>query len=65
MKGMSEINLSDVDDFFEDEDIPDGMDHEDRVSRKWKKHSRRKTEYLLELRKLREMLSTDDNYRGN
>ena len=40
---MSEINLSDVDDFFEDEDIPDGMDHEDRVSRKWKKHSRRKT----------------------
>ena len=62
---MPEINLSDVDDFFEDEDMLDGMDHKDRASRKWKKHSRRKIEYLLELRKLREMLSTDDNYRGN
>lgn len=65
MKDMSKININDVDDFFEDEDKPERIAREDHVSHKRKTQNRRKIEYLLERKKLREMLYTDDSYWGD
>jgi len=65
MKDMSKININDVDFYFEDEDEIEETSHEDRASRRQKTRTRRKIEYLLERRKLKEMLYTEESYWGD
>ena len=62
---MSGINLNDVDDFLEEEDEWDDMEREYRTSGKRITRNRRKIEYLLERKKLREMSSDDESYWGD
>jgi len=65
MKDMSKININDVDYYFEDEDEIEETSHENRASRRHKTRTRRKIEYLLERRKLKEMLYTEESYWGD
>jgi len=65
MKDMSKININDVDYYFEDEDEIEETSHENRASRRQKTRTRRKIEYLLERRKLKEMLYTEESYWGD
>lgn len=62
---MSKININDVDFYFEGEDEIEETSHEDRASRKQKTLTRRKIEYFLERRKLKEMLYTEESYWGD
>ena len=62
---MSKINISDVDYYFEDEDGIKGSDRVDRASRMQKTRTRRKIEFLIERKKLKEMLDTEDSYWGD
>jgi len=62
---MSKININDVDFYCEDEDKIDDTDHEDPASRKQKTRTRRKIEYLIERKKLKEMLYNEDSYWGD
>ena len=62
---MSKININDVDYYFEDEDEIEETSHENRASRRQKTRTRRKIEYLLERRKLKEMLYTEESYWGD
>ena len=62
---MSKININDVGFYFEDEDEIDDIDHEDRASKKQKTRTRRKIEYLIERKKLKEMLYNEDSYWGD
>jgi hypothetical protein len=69
MKDMSKVNINDVESYLEEEeeeeDRSEGADREDRVSRKQKTRNRRKIEYLIERKKFRELLDTDDSYWGD
>jgi hypothetical protein len=65
IKDMSKININDVDSYFDDEDEIESSDREDRASRKRKTRTRRRIEYLIERKKLKEMLYTDDSYWGD
>jgi hypothetical protein len=62
---MSKININDVDYYFEDEDEIEDSYRESRASRKRKTQARRKIETLIERKKLREMLYTEDSYWGD
>jgi len=62
---MSKININDVDYYFEDEDGIKGSDRVDRASRMQKTRTRRKIEFLIERKKLKEMLDTEDSYWGD
>ncbi len=62
---MSKININDVDFYFETDDEIEETSHGDRASRKQKTRTRRKIEYLLERRKLKEMLYTEESYWGD
>ena len=62
---MSKININDVDYYFEDEDGIEDNDRLDCASRKHKTQTRRKIEYLIERKKLKEMLYTEDSYWEN
>jgi len=62
---MSKININDVDYYFEDEDELVDSYRESRASRKRKTQTRRKIESLIERKKLREMLYTEDSYWGD
>ncbi len=62
---MSKININDVDYYFEDEDGIEGSDRVDRASRMQKTRTRRKIEFLIERKKLKEMLDTEDSYWGD
>jgi len=62
---MSKINITDVDSYLEDEDEIEDIDHEDRANGKQKTRTRRKIEYLMERKQLKELLYTDDSYWGD
>jgi hypothetical protein len=59
---MSAMNLDDDDDFLDDEEELDDMERRYRGSGKRTTQNRRKIEYLLERKRLREMLSDDESY---
>jgi len=59
---MSKINITDVDSYLEDEVEIEVTDHEDRASGKQKTRTRRKIEYLMERKQLKELLYTEDSY---
>ena len=65
MKDMSKINIKDVDFYFEEEDEIKGKNNEDRARRKHRTRIRRKIEYLVEQKNLKEMSYTEDSYWGN
>ena len=62
---MSKVNITDVEVYLEEEDRSEDTDREDRLSRKQKTRNRRQIEYLIERKKFREMLDTDDSYWGD
>ena len=62
---MSKVNITDVEVYLEEEDRSEYTDREDRLSRKQKTRNRRQIEYLIERKKIREMLDTDDSYWGD
>ena len=62
---MSKVNITDVEVYLEEEDRSEDTDREDRLSRKKKNRNRRQIEYLIERKKFRETLDTDDSYWGD
>ena len=62
---MSKININEVDFYFDDEDEIEDPEHQDRASRKLKTRTRRKIEYLIERKKLKAMVHTEDSYWGD
>lgn len=62
---MSKIHINDVDFYFEDEDMIDDTDREDRASRKQKARTRRKIEYFIERKQSKEMMYNEDSYWGD
>ena len=62
---MSKININDFDFYFDDGDKINDVDHEDHAGRKQRTRARRKIEYFVERKKLKEMLYNEDSYWGD
>ena len=62
---MSKIDYNDVDTDLENSDEIESVDFDHHASRKHKNRIRRKIEKLIERKKLKEMMYTEDCYWGD
>ena len=62
---MSKIDYNDVDIDLEILDEVEAVDFDHHASRKHKNRTRRKIENLIERKKLKEMMYTEDSYWGD